>query len=297
MLFFVNIIGLISYPTKSLNGKLRPIDAPTVFDTCDIKPSQIPTPSAKPRSNKRALSENRNAQHVQTNKMLREELVVRYEDLRTEIHQRIAHLSNCAVIAYICNNSTHFQSEDFAVGGIPKFLLKINPDLSFEAFYSGVKTFIPALSQSHITKFKSWWQIVEAIRYLKNHDPSHKLQILAEDLESLNNVCQVGKKVYSMKTMLRAFEYYSTSRATYKKIAKDYQLPSVSTLSKITSKTTNTSSLDFVTKVISKLPEKQRQVNILVDEIHVKPQLLFHGGKFLVKQRTIQMILQNQYLP
>ena len=124
------------YDSKSINGKLRPIDAPTVFDTCDIKPSQVPTPSAKPRSNKRALSENRNAQNVQTNKMLREELVVRYEDLRTEIHQRIAHLSNCAVIAYICNNSTHFQSEDFAVGGIPKFLLKINPDLSFEAFYS-----------------------------------------------------------------------------------------------------------------------------------------------------------------
>ena len=271
-----------NYATKSVNGKLRPVDAPTIFTTCDIKPSQIPTPCPKPRSNKRALSSARNAQPDQK-KLLRENLTVDYEHLTSQIHERIGHLSNSDVVSYQCNNATYFQSEEFLVGGVPKFILKIHPDLTFEAFYSGVRTFIPELTSKHITKMTNWWMVIEAIRYLKDLDPPHRLKILAEDLESLNNVCQVGKKVYSMKTMVRAFEYFSTSRATYKKIYKDYKLPSITTLTKITSKTTNTSSLDFITKVINKLPEKQRQCNILIDEIHVKPQLLFHGGKLFGK--------------
>ena len=46
----------------------------------------------------------------------------------------------------------------------------------------------------------------------------------------------VGKPIYAPEVIMRAFEYFATSRALYGKLTEDYQLPSMRTLTRITSK-------------------------------------------------------------
>ena len=46
----------------------------------------------------------------------------------------------------------------------------------------------------------------------------------------------IGKKKYSTETIVRAFEYFAISRSLYERLREDYELPSISLLTKLTSK-------------------------------------------------------------
>ena len=63
----------------------------------------------------------------------------------------------------------------------------------------------------------------------------HKKEVLMRSLVALGKNA-VGQKLYSPEVIVQAFDYFATSRALYKKLRKDYALPSISTLSKITFK-------------------------------------------------------------
>ena len=53
----------VGFPTKSVNGKIRPVEPPSVFEGVPI--SQIPTPPSKPRTTKRSSFEVRTTQEDQ----------------------------------------------------------------------------------------------------------------------------------------------------------------------------------------------------------------------------------------
>ena len=88
----------------------------------------------------------------------------------------------------------------------------------------------------------------------------------------------VGKRVYSTETLTRAFEYFAMSRITYSKLREDYQLPSVTTLTRLISKVGNTDDLTFIKEVVSGVTERQGTVIIMADEVYVKPTFSYHGG-------------------
>ena len=69
------------------------------------------------------------------------------------------------------------------------------------------------------------------------------------------------------------------SRTTYSKLREDYQLPRVTTLTRLISKVGNTDDLTFIKEVDSGVTERQRTVIILADEVVVKSTLSYHGGK------------------
>ena len=69
------------------------------------------------------------------------------------------------------------------------------------------------------------------------------------------------------------------SRSTYNRLRDDYQLPSVSTLTRLTSKVGNMDDLSFIREVICNLEERQRNCILMVDEIYVKATLSYHGGR------------------
>ena len=77
---------------------------------------------------------------------------------------------------------------------------------------------------------------------------------------------------------MRAFEYFSLSKACYNRLRQDLELPSVKTLTRLTSITKNTDGQRFFPSVFSSLNEKQKSSVMLVDEVYVKPSLQFHGG-------------------
>ena len=94
--------------------------------------------------------------------------------------------------------------------------------------------------------------MAEAIRYLTNIELSIKKQVIVESLSSMK-VLSIGDTLYSSNTIVRAFEYFSVSRALYKQIRNDYQLPSVSTLQKLTSKASKLNNDEFILHVFCKL--------------------------------------------
>ena len=46
----------------------------------------------------------------------------------------------------------------------------------------------------------------------------------------------IGKKIYTPEMIIRAFVYFGTSRALYQWLKIDYRIPSVKTLTRITTK-------------------------------------------------------------
>ena len=158
--------------------------------------------------------------------------------------------------------------------------------MTFKAFRNGVQQSIPSLSRNNIFRVNKWSRIEEAICFLNNAEESHQENVLKEQIHSMKPT-KVGEKRYSPETLIRAFEYYSTSRCLYERIRKDYKLPSVNTLTNLTSKVNNTSDKAFIKEVFSNLPdERQKQCVILVDKIFFKKMASYHAAQLFGKAKN-----------
>ena len=104
----------------------------------------------------------------------------------------------------------------------------------------------------------------------------NKKDVLRQQMNSMKACC-VGEKKYELNTIIRAFEYFATSRATYKILRNDYELPSVQTLTRLTSKVKNVNNDIFLKNVFSNLNMKEKTCILLADEVYVKPMLQYHG--------------------
>ena len=93
----------------------------------------------------------------------------------------------------------------------------------------------------------------------------------------------VGISTYPVEVMVRAFEYFATSRTLYRRLRDDYKLPSVQTLTNLTSKVSKLSDANFIHKIFNSILQNQRECIILFDEIYVKKMLLYHGGSIFGK--------------
>ena len=272
-----------NYPRKVVaGGSSRPINPPTVFN--NVPQSQIPTPVSLPRLTKRSISAVRNVQPCQKKQHV-QQVTVDCSEIHKRVHSEIAPRQ---VISYIHNETIHLQSVDFSAQAVPKFILKINADLTYEAYHAGVKCYVSTLTSAsmRITHLTDWGHIIECIRFLDHMEISHKKSVLLDTMDSMSHITHIGEKVYSVSTMLRSFDYFATSRTTYNKFRKDFQLPSISTLTKLTSKASSLPDLDYIVKVLDSLPANQKKCIILVDEIHVKPCLLYHGGELFGRARN-----------
>ena len=126
-----------------------------------------------------------------------------------------------------------------------------------------------------------WSTLEEAIRFLKNIDSSEnrKKNVIHEHLTVMGLLIMgcIGK-VYPAQMIVRCFEYFAISRALYSRLCKDYQLPSVRTLTRITSSYSSLDDQQFLSGLLSKVPSIQRKCVILLDEVYVKAALRYHGG-------------------
>ena len=161
-----------------------------------------------------------------------------------------------------------------------RFILNLSSKLKYETYHCGCLCYVTNLSKYHVTILDKWSNLAEAIRYLINVELSIKKQVIVESLSSMK-VLSIGDTLYSSNTIVRAFEYFSVSRALYKRIRNDYQLPSVSTLQKLTSKASKLNNDEFILHVFSKLTNRQRQCILIVDEVYVKASLTYHVENFL----------------
>ena len=65
---------------------------------------------------------------------------------------------------------------------------------------------------------------------------TQKKEVLLEQISAMSSLVHVGDKKYESYTIVRAFVYFATSCALYKRLREDFELPGITTLTRLTSK-------------------------------------------------------------
>ena len=159
---------------------------------------------------------------------------------------------------FIIEDTLYVQSQQY-LNGLPIFLVKIFKDLNFETYHCGIKCTISTLSKNRVMTVHAWSVLEEIIRYLKNMEIDNKKCVLQEHLSAMTPT--VGKRVYSQELILRAFQYFATSRSLYNRLRINNQLPSIKTLTRITSKVSALNKTYFMRSVFNALKENRKQRN------------------------------------
>ena len=139
---------------------------------------------------------------------------------------------------------------------VPLFLLKIFKDLNFETYHCEIKCTISTLSKSRVMTVHAWSVFEEIIRYSKNMETDNKKCVFQEHLSGMAPT--VGKRMYSQELIVRAFEYSTTSRSLYNRLRIDYQLPSIKTLTRITSEASASNETCFMRSVLKHRQRKPK---------------------------------------
>ena len=99
-------------------------------------------------------------------------------------------------------------------------------------------------------------------------EKDNKQKVLLQHVSSMAPF-YVGEKKYESEIIIRSFEYFAMSRALYNRLRDDYQLPSVTTLTRLTSKTNKIDDTAMMKNVISNVAERQKSFILLIDEVYV----------------------------
>ena len=116
---------------------------------------------------------------------------------------------------------------------------------------------LSTLSKNRVVTVHAWSVFEEIIRYLKNIEIDNKKCVIQEHLSAMAPT--TGKRMYSQELIVWAFQYFATSRGLYNRLRIDYQLPSMKTLSRITSKISTLNETCFMRSVFNTVKENQKQ--------------------------------------
>ena len=70
----------------------------------------------------------------------------------------------------------------------------------------------------------------------------------------------IHEQKYTPEMIVRRSEYFAKSRSCYKLLRNDYELPSISTLTRLTSKVSNIEDSSFVRSVFQSLNDGQKKL-------------------------------------
>ena len=276
-----------NYPTVKLRGKERPLNPPSVWP--GVPESCIPTPAPPPRPTQRKSFTVRSMQPCQMDEFLKLDKV--NDDMLTNRVLKENYNFGCPTISY---KNDYIQSTEF-ISGVPRFLLSIDESLRFTTFHMGIKFYISFLSKNRIVTLSSWSAVKETVMYLHQLEETPKVTILHQQIKSMAPV-MAGKTYYDPETIVRAFEYFATSRAFYQKIKSDYNLPSFRTLTRITSSLSKREDSTFLEQIFRSLTLQQKCCVILHDKVYIKKALTYHGGTVFGKAANNPSILGETVL-
>ena len=118
--------------------------------------------------------------------------------------------------ALFYDNSVVLTSDSY-FEGIPYFMVKISNDLTYDTYHMGSKVYIGSLNTLRVKKLNSWSRFEEALRFLHFKEVGQHTKVLQQQVESMRAV-PIGTKMYSTDVIVRAFEYFCTSRSLYSKL-------------------------------------------------------------------------------
>ena len=271
-----------NYEFVVYRGKKRPVHPPSVFP--NIAPSLIPTPPSNPRTTIASRPSCRNVIPDQQNAFNELDVIKSFNEMKTKLIDNQYNFNRFQISSYWFNGSINIQSLQLEEPScIPSFLMKIFPDFTYVAFHCGVRCTITPLSSNRLKIIKSWSVMEEGISFLNSMEKCRKKEVILEQISAMSSVVRVGDKKYEAETVIRAFEYFATSRTLYKRLREDYELPSISTLTRLTSKVNKIDDTQVIKNVFYNVEEKQKTCILLIDEVYVKPSLMYHGGSVFGK--------------
>lgn len=229
-------------------GKSRPADPPSVFKNIPI--SCLSSPPLKARKIEKTSAASRSVQPDQLSEFQQLDKLV-----LGEIPTKLS--SDDSLVVFKLPAAFVIQSLKFHEG-VPEFVITISEDYSYSLFYYGSSCSVPSLSNNKINQCKNWSTLYEIIRYAKAKEKGHKTDILLRQV-SVSGKKNVAQTLYSPEAIARAFEYFCISRSLYHRLREDFQLPSVRTLTRITSKIGSVEDVVFTKGVIQKLPATQKR--------------------------------------
>ena len=140
--------------------------------------------------------------------------------------------------------------------------------LVFNTFHMSIWVSISCVvKKKNIRLLNSWSVFEEIVTSLNFYGLSHKGEVIHHQLKSMS-ISARSKKLYSPEAIVRAFSYFATSRSLYKQRRDNYQFPSISTLTKITSCANQTFSA-FLKMSLIHLNIKTKNCVLLYDEIYI----------------------------
>ena len=273
-----------NYSTVKVFGKERPLNPPSVWP--GVAASFIPAPPAvapPPRSTSKAIAETRNFSPDELNAFEDKDKAT-FSEITDQLLSGERKLPR-PVIAYKSGYDTLIiQSSDNLHEGIPCFIIKLQRNLRFETFNFGIKCNIKFLAKNRITSMNRWSIIENSVSSLYSMEIEHKKQVLLDTVSAMSPQA-VGERIFSATDCIRAFNYLATGRALYSQLCEDFMLPSISTLTNMTSKVSKLDEKAFINKVIGDKCVDNSFI-ILHDEIYIKKMLLYHGGIIFGKSDT-----------
>ena len=130
------------YRTVQKKGRTRPASPRSIFANITI--SQIPTPTSKPRQNSKALNGSRSAQPDELPVFDALDAIA-FDNLKNVVSDNFA-----GEVIYVDTAECVVIQSKVYEGGIPRFVLKIKPDLSYTAFHVRMQCNIGTLSKNRV---------------------------------------------------------------------------------------------------------------------------------------------------
>lgn len=259
--------GYKSFPSK---GRLRPCDPPSVFIVS--KTSKSLTPKLKPDQDDLPDS-------------------FTYQTLKKIINWK---KHGGSIVLFEQNNSLYIQSTNF-FNGVPSYLLIIHDSLQFETFHCGIKIYLPTMTRRRTSMIDKWSILDETLHCLSSFQQDNKVTALKEQISAMSCV-PVGQRIFTTDIIMKAFEYLSISRSLYSRLREDYKLPSVKTLTRLTTKVSKIEDENFLKRIFDSIDLHQKNCFLLFDEVYVKKMLTYHGGSIFGKAENNPSMLATAVL-
>ena len=283
-------------PMKTINGKHRPLDPPSVFSVPKSFLRQT-VPSTPRNVNERLSFVNRSAIPDELEEFNKADKIGDFQSLVDGIDQ---FLSSCSVKFHVLKETNFIHLISFSDENFLHVLysVRITSNLGVRGYHCNTKVSVKDVLGLQC-KLERWSQLDNVINMVKNgelslpseikevvkmlekcldHCDNENLWFLLEQLHLLAT-SNHGRR-YSSKTMNTAISLYLNSKSCYRLLRKVLALPAPITLTRnIGNLTTigSDSDAEYISDLVFSNVDN-RLCMIVFDEIYVKPSLRFRGG-------------------
>lgn len=258
-------------------GSRFPVPAvpPSIFS--NVPASCVPSHSSStPRSTKKALSCARNVDIDELDAFKTADQL-HYSIFQSSFKERFSYLG---FIVWSEDECIILSKE--RTGSIHSFSLYLNLQkgdsdqafVSYDAYHKLKQIFHPSVRNP----VRSWSELEEVIRFMKNFscEDDVKLNFLCQAVHKYN--CPKNDRIYSLEDFSQSFNWYAKSRTLYEDLRNYLQLPSLTTLRRITRVAKNLEDDSLFQSVFSQLEGRSKGCILIIDEVYIKASLTYRGG-------------------